>query len=202
MPWALQDLHSRCTALGTRDRNVLVVTPGAGGSKCRGGFKGLSRRSAKQDRPNLQRCKRRGTMLEGGKDTPDYSGRGLAAHSRTQNYLAGIIRDLSWMPRSPRTSEPQYDLAWIAHDMLFVCEVKSLTSDNEERQLRMATGQIIRYRQQLTAAGHEPCFAAICTERQPSDPSWDELCEAEGIILIWPEVATARLKIAVAQRLN
>jgi hypothetical protein len=86
--------------------------------------------------------------------------------------------------------------------MLFVCEVKSLTSDNEERQLRMATGQVIRYRQQLTAAGHEPCFAAICTERQPSDLSWNELCEKEGIILLWPEVATARLKEAVSRRLN
>jgi len=133
---------------------------------------------------------------------PDSAGRGLAAHSRTQNYLAGVIRDLSWLPKSPKPSEPQYDLAWMAHDMLYVCEVKSLTLENEERQLRMATGQVIRYRQQLTAQGHEPCFAVICTERQPSDLSWNELCEREGIILIWPEVATARLKTAVAQRLN
>ena len=87
--------------------------------------------------------------------------------------------------------------------MLYVCEVKSLTSENEERQLRMATGQIIRYRQQLTAAGHEPCFAVICTERQPStDLSWNELCEKEGIILVWPEIASLRLKTAVSQRLN
>ena len=74
---------------------------------------------------------------------PDSAGRGLAAHSRTQNYLAGVIRDLSWLPKSPKPSEPQYDLAWIAHDMLFVYEVKSLTSENEQRQLYLATGQII-----------------------------------------------------------
>src|SRR5262249_5617236 len=30
---------------------------------------------------------------------PDSSGRGLAAHSRTQNYLANVIRSLSWMPK-------------------------------------------------------------------------------------------------------
>jgi hypothetical protein len=134
---------------------------------------------------------------------PDSAGRGLAAHSRTQNYLASVVRDLSWLPKSPKPSEPQYDLAWIAHDMLFVCEVKSVTSDNERRQLMMATGQVILYRQQLTAAGHEPCFAVICTERQPSDLSlWDELCEREGIVLLWPEVALSRLKDAVSRRLN
>jgi hypothetical protein len=133
---------------------------------------------------------------------PDSAGRGLAAHNRTQNYLANVIRDIGWLARSPSALEPQYDLAWLANDMLYVCEVKSLTRENEERQLRMATGQIIRYRQQLTAKGHEPCFAVICTEQQPSDPSWDELCEREGIILIWPEVAAARLKKAHAQRLN
>jgi hypothetical protein len=133
---------------------------------------------------------------------PDSVGRGLAAHNRTQNYLANAIRDIGWLARSPSSSEPQYDLAWLANDMLYVCEVKSLTTDNEERQLRMATGQVIRYRQQLTAKGHEPCFAVICAERQPSDTSWGELCEREGIILIWPEVAVARLKEAHTRRLN
>ena len=133
---------------------------------------------------------------------PDSIGRGLAAHNRTQNHLANIIREIGWLARSPASSEPQYDLAWLANDMLWVCEVKSLTRENEERQLRMATGQVIRYRQQLTAKGHEPCFAVICIEQQPSDLSWDELCEREGIILIWPEVAAARLKAAHNRRLN
>jgi hypothetical protein len=133
---------------------------------------------------------------------PDSAGRGLTAHNRTQNYLADIIRAIGWLARSPTASEPQYDLAWVAHDLLYVCEVKSLTKDNEERQLRMAMGQIIRYRQQLTARGHEPCFAVVCTERQPADLSWDELCKDEGIILVWPEVAMARLKDAHTRHLN
>jgi hypothetical protein len=133
---------------------------------------------------------------------PDSAGRGLAAHNQTQNYLANTIINLGWLARSPAASEPQYDLAWVANDLFYVCEVKSLTRENEERQLRMAIGQVIRYRQQLTAKGHEPCFAVICTEQQPSDASWDELCESEGIILIWPEVAVARLKNAHTRRLN
>ena len=100
------------------------------------------------------------------------------------------------------TAEPQYDLAWLANDMLYVCEVKSLTQDNEQRQLRMAIGQVIQYRQQFTAKGHEPCFAVICTEKQPSDSSWDQVCEDAGIVLVWPEVAVVRLKDAHTRRLN
>ena len=76
---------------------------------------------------------------------PDSAGRGLTA--TIVPYLANAIRSVGWLARSPAASEPQYDLAWLANDMLYVCEVKSLTKDNEERQLRMAIGQVIRYRQ-------------------------------------------------------
>jgi hypothetical protein len=49
---------------------------------------------------------------------PDSAGRGLAAHNRTQNYLANLISGMGWLARSPTDSEPQYDLAWLANDML------------------------------------------------------------------------------------
>jgi hypothetical protein len=68
---------------------------------------------------------------------------------------------------------------------------------NEERQLRMAIGQVIRYRQKLAAAGHEPTTAVIAPETTPADVSWDRLCQHEGILLIWPEVAKARIESAV-----
>ncbi len=58
----------------------------------------------------------------------------------------------------------------------------------------MAVGQVIHYRQQLDAAGHEPVYSAIATERQPSDKIWEKLCADEGILLIWPPVAEERLK--------
>jgi hypothetical protein len=47
--------------------------------------------------------------------------------------------------RTPRPDEPQYDLAWLAGDTLYVAEVKSLTAANEERQLRLGLGQVLRY---------------------------------------------------------
>jgi hypothetical protein len=123
---------------------------------------------------------------------PDSVGRGLAAHNKTQNMIADIVSKLGWHPRSPKPGEPEFDVAWKAGDNLFVCEVKSLTPTNEERQLRMGLGQVIRYKQKLAAAGHEPVTAVIAAEREPEDPSWDELCKQENILLVWPENAERR----------
>jgi len=88
--------------------------------------------------------------------------------------------------------EPRFDLAWFRGRAVWVAEVKSITSTNEERQLRTAIGQVLRYRQKLTASGHD-VQAIIITSRPPHDSSWDELCQWEGIVLIWPEIAPERL---------
>jgi len=51
---------------------------------------------------------------------------------------------------------------------------------------------VLRYRQKLTAGSHD-VQAVVVTSCPPSDPSWDELCQLEGIILAWPDVAAERL---------
>ncbi len=61
----------------------------------------------------------------------------------------------------------------------------------------MAIGQVIRYRQKLTAAGYEPVTAVIAAERIPEDASWEDLCAQENIILVWPEAAEDRIRAAV-----
>lgn len=61
----------------------------------------------------------------------------------------------------------------------------------------MAVGQVIRYRQKLTATGYEPVMAVIAAERSPEDMSWNELCERENILLVWPDIAEKRLLAAV-----
>jgi hypothetical protein len=53
-------------------------------------------------------------------------------------------------------------------------------------------GRVLRYRQKLTASGHD-VQAVIVTSRLPYDPSWGELCRWEGIVLAWPDVAAERL---------
>ncbi|THJ24509.1 MAG: hypothetical protein CAF45_004880 [Nitrospira sp. CG24E] len=133
-------------------------------------------------------------------DDPDRIGLGLAAHNRTQNTIAEVVRTLGWNPRSPAANEPEYDLAWQTESGLFVCEVKSLSVANEERQMRMAIGQVIRYRQKLTAAGYEPVTAVIGIEKHPSDTSWEELCRDEDIVLIWPDTAEKILRTEFENR--
>ena len=128
---------------------------------------------------------------------PDSVGRGLAAHNMTQNKIAAVVRKLGWMPRSPAPGEPDFDIAWKTDETLFVCEVKSLSPTNEERQLRIAIGQVIRYRQKLAACGYEPVTAVIATECRPKDRSWEDLCDFENILLVWPEVCEERLQGAV-----
>jgi hypothetical protein len=125
-------------------------------------------------------------------EDPDAWGAGLVEHNRTQNEIAKIIAAQGWAPRSPQGPEPRYDLAWARGQTIWVAEVKSVSSLNEERQLRTAIGQVLRYRQKLTAIGHD-VQAVIVSSRPPADATWDELCRMEGIILTWPDVAAERL---------
>jgi hypothetical protein len=129
--------------------------------------------------PDLARPERAGP-------DPDIAGRGLQAHNITQNHLAAILREAGLKPRSPGSDEPNYDLAWEASEQTWVAEVKSITAANEERQLRLAIGQVVRYRHQLAAAGRD-VQAVVAVERKPTDETWLDLCNEQSIILTWPE---------------
>jgi hypothetical protein len=115
---------------------------------------------------------------------PDLGGRGVRAHNVTQNLLAEAVRSAGHEPRRPKPDEPQYDLAWEAGDETWVAEVKSITPQNEERQLRTALGQVLRYCQLLEEEGRT-VKPMIATEVTPTDPSWIDLCAREGIVLVW-----------------
>jgi hypothetical protein len=54
------------------------------------------------------------------------------------------------------------------------------------RALRLGLGQVLRYAHLLGAKGR-PVRRVIAVEREPSDASWIELCEAAGVTLVWPE---------------
>ena len=125
-------------------------------------------------------------------DDPDTSQRGLRAHNRTQNLLAVAVEDAGFAPRSPRSGEPDFDLAWQDGDTVWVAEVKSTTEGNEERQMRLAIGQVIRYRQKLSGEGSDS-RAMIAVENALFDESWIDLCGREGIALVWPEVMAQAL---------
>ncbi|UJA21746.1 hypothetical protein HJD18_17035 [Thermoleophilia bacterium SCSIO 60948] len=118
---------------------------------------------------------------------PDIVDRGTQAHAATQEALAEhvIASDLS--PLSPTEETPPYDLAWERDGVLFVAEVKSLTHANEEKQLRLALGQVLRYCHALRSNGLGPVQPVICSERAPSDGTWVPTCAELGVLLTWPE---------------
>jgi len=116
---------------------------------------------------------------------PDLYGRGLVAHRRTQTRLAAFLADNGVEPRSPTATTAAFDLLWRSHGTTFVAEVKSVTSKNEEHQLRLGLGQVLRYRQALATAG-EQAVAVLVAEREPHDSSWAELCQEVGVLLAWP----------------
>jgi hypothetical protein len=116
---------------------------------------------------------------------PDLVDRGTKGHAKTQNALAAHLKQHGVAPRSWSVAEPFYDLAWERNGQIWVAEVKSLTTRNEERQLRLAVGQVLRYAQQLAYKG-KPVVKVIATEREPVDPTWMDLCAGLGIELVWP----------------
>lgn len=116
---------------------------------------------------------------------PDKIGRGNQAHATTQDALADYLRGKGIEPLQPKPGDPEFDLAWEAEKIVFVAEVKSVTSANEEKQLRLGLGQVLRYRH-LLGRGERRVVAALVAEREPKDPSWVGLCRELGVVLVWP----------------
>jgi hypothetical protein len=118
--------------------------------------------------------------------------RGLRGHAATQNALAEFLMNQQLIPLSPGPDEPNYDLAWKIGGAIWIAEIKSITNSNEEKQLRLGLGQILRYRQLLQTKGKVHGVLAI--ERAPADARWVQLCEEHNILLVWPEVFSEKLK--------
>jgi hypothetical protein len=110
--------------------------------------------------------------------------RGLKGHADTQNELAQTLRAAGVEPRSRLPQEPNFDLAWEANGTVFVAEIKSITDQNEEGQLRLGLGQVLRNRHRLQGLGHAHVVAVLVPERAPRDPAWRELCQELGVVLL------------------
>jgi hypothetical protein len=115
---------------------------------------------------------------------PALAERGLRGHTDTQNELASVLGNAGIEPRRGLPPGPNFDLAWEKDGTVFVAEVKSITAENEEHQLRVGLGQVLRYRQHLFTLGHHRVVAVLVPERQPRDPSWRELCQEVGVVLL------------------
>jgi len=120
--------------------------------------------------------------------------RATQGHRRTLNLLDSFLdANRGVTSKEPIVGEPNYDLAWQLDGATFVAEVKSLTKQNEEQQMRLGLGQVLRYRQRFQDLGR-PMIAVLAVERCPSDPSWIRLCESVGVVLTWPDTFDVLLK--------
>jgi hypothetical protein len=115
---------------------------------------------------------------------PDKVGRGVEAHTRTLRALVSAVRARGIEPLLPGDEGPLYDLAWETQTTIFVAEVKSLTLANEERQLRLGLGQVLRYWHALSH-GTKPVIAVLAVEQKPADETWLTLCDRLGVRLFW-----------------
>jgi len=116
---------------------------------------------------------------------PSLVERALRGHAITQNGLAEFLIGINITPRSPKSTEPNFDLAWTKNEEIWVAEIKSITNSNEEKQLRLGLGQVLRYCQLLRSKG--TVRGALVTEKALTDISWEKLCDDCNILLIWPE---------------
>lgn len=117
---------------------------------------------------------------------PNLVDRALGAHARVQNQLAAAVRATGHEPRSAAPGEPAFDLAWEEGETICIAEVGSMNGTNEEEQLRLALGQVLRYAHLLALKGR-PVQIFIALEREPRDRTWVAVCENYGITLYWPE---------------
>ncbi len=114
--------------------------------------------------------------------------RAVASHQRVQDQVAKQAGKAGWAAHRARPVDPDYDLLLARDGTAVVVEVKSLTKDNEDRQMRLGLGQVLMYRHQLAASrppGVRRVLAAIAVERRPTNPAWLELCNNVDVALAW-----------------
>jgi hypothetical protein len=129
-------------------------------------------------------------------EDPDRWGAGLVRHNETVNMLAESVRGGGLVPLRAALREPAYDLAFVDGERLVVVEVKSLTEANEERQLRLGLGQVLRWRQLLAGDGHDDVLPVLACSRPPTDPSWITATEQlDGVLIVSPTDWTERLSL-------
>lgn len=121
---------------------------------------------------------------------PDAIDRGTKAHMDIQNLLAEHVREAGFELVSPGDGDERFDVAWLANGVLHICEVKSLTDNNEELQLRLGLGQLLSYLCRTNVAdwrGAEQIVGILAVEREPRRSDWTQICETHGVTLTWPD---------------
>lgn len=116
---------------------------------------------------------------------PDLIDRGTIAHMDIQDLLSDFVHSHGLVPLRPLSSDPQFDLAWRDSSSVVVCEVKSLTAENEVSQLRLGLGQVLSYIYKLNWPDAQEIRGVLAVEREPVDGDWIDICGDNGVTLTW-----------------
>lgn len=117
---------------------------------------------------------------------PQKIDRGTRAYTKLRNAFASHLQAHGFDPLSPAPGEPDFDVAWRFTYVQYVAQVKSISDVNEEQQLRLGLGQLLRVHHVLRESV-KSVIPVLVTSRQPKDPLWVKLFKGQSIHLIWPE---------------
>jgi hypothetical protein len=118
---------------------------------------------------------------------PNAIDRATARHMELQDMLAEFVRGKHLQPLKCGEYDPDFDVAWWEEDMAVIAEIKTTTTQNESRQLRLGLGQILDYRDLLCGHDFAAVRALLVIGNRPSDERWTRLCGEHDVDLIWPE---------------
>ena len=113
---------------------------------------------------------------------PNLLDRALQIHSFTQNTVANWVIGSSLTPHSPASTYCDFDIAWESDFGKVVCEVKSLSNENEVHQFRLGLGQVLEYAQKLEA------LPVLMFSRRPTQSALIDAANKAGVVVLWPEI--------------
>jgi hypothetical protein len=133
---------------------------------------------------------REAAMPEGGKGSItvdlDARDRSTRAHQQLCNRLAKAVKNAGYEPLSPFTGGPEYDVAWMRGDRLWVAEVKSVSTTSERQQIRLGLGQVLDYTTSMRSFGFD-VQPVVAITSSPSSKHFEAVCREAGVILCWPD---------------
>jgi hypothetical protein len=115
---------------------------------------------------------------------PSEVDRALSSHARIERLVAEAAAAEGWRASAYGRDDPVFDLLLEIDSEggpAVVVEAKSTVASNEEKQLRLALGQVLRYRQLLRRSGRN-VIGMIAVERRPADERWIALCDEAGVL--------------------
>jgi hypothetical protein len=106
----------------------------------------------------------------------------MRRRAATQNTVANWVIGSSLTPNSPVSINCDFDIAWESDFGKIVCEVKSLSDENEIQQFRLGLGQVLEYAQKIEAA------PVLMFSRRPTQSALIDAANKAGVAVLWPEI--------------